>query len=105
MRVRSGRLEKRIRLAVAVQISSPGDSTVTERATTENVCSTGMRVLTQGARQPDERLLVRLRDGKVRILARVIYCHRLPDGRCGVGLEFHDQTIAWQRASIAGAEG
>lgn len=39
MLVWSGRLEKRLRLAVPVQISSVLDATLTERTTTENVSS------------------------------------------------------------------
>jgi len=46
MPARSGRLEKRIPLAVPLQISSVLDPATAERTTTENVCSLGMRVLT-----------------------------------------------------------
>ena len=88
MPVRSGRLEKRIRLAALVEISSLENPATTERTSTENLCSLGIRILTQRARELNERLLVRLLDGDLRTLARVVYCQRLADGRFGVGLEF-----------------
>ena len=102
MPVRSGRLEKRIRLAVAVQISSPLDPAATERTTTENVCSLGIRILSQRARDLNERLMVSSVKGDQRTLGRVVYCQRLPDGRFGVGLEFQGQSLRWAEGSTGG---
>ncbi len=100
---RSGRLEKRIRLAVPMQISSLMDHAATERTTTENVCSLGIRILTQRARDLNERLMISSLVGDLRTLARVIYCQRLPDGRFGVGLQFQGQAVNWSRSSLGGA--
>jgi len=100
---RSGRLEKRIRLEVPVQISSLFDPAKTERTTTENVCSVGMRILTQRARELNERLLINAVVGDLRTLARVVYCQRLPDGRYGVGLQFQGKTVNWQKGVAGGA--
>ena len=105
MPVRSGRLEKRIRLAVPMQISSVLDPTATEETTTENVCSLGIRILTQRARELNERLWVKSLDEDLRNLARVVYCQRLPDGRFGIGLQFQGQAVNWSRNSLAGACG
>jgi hypothetical protein len=105
MPMRSGRLEKRTRLAVPVQISSLQDPTPTERTTTENVCPLGIRVLTQRARELNERLWVTSLKGDLRTLARVVYCQRLPDGRFGVGLQFQGQTVDWSKGWLAGAAG
>ena len=102
MPVRSGRLEKRIRLAVPVQISSLLDPGATERTTTENVCSLGIRILTQRARDLNERLMISSVIGDQRTLGRVVYCQRLPDGRFGVGLQFQGQTVNWPEGSMAG---
>jgi hypothetical protein len=103
MPVRLGRLEKRIRLAVPVQISSLQDPAATERTTTENVCSLGIRILTQQARDSNERLMISTLLGDLRILARVVYCQRLPDGRFGVGLQFQGRPINWPESSLVGA--
>lgn len=105
MPTRFGRLEKRTRLAVPVKISGPLDSTTMERTTTENVCSKGIRVLTQIARVLNERLSIWLLDGNLQILARVVYCQRLQDGRFGVGLEFQGQTVDWSKGSLTGVIG
>jgi len=103
MPARSGRLEKRIRLAVPVQISSLLDPAATERTTTENVCSLGIRILTQRARDLNERLMISSLMGELRTLAYVVYCQRLPDGRFGVGLRFQGQPINWSKSPLGGA--
>jgi hypothetical protein len=103
MPVRSGRLERRIRLAVPVEISSLQDPNANERTTTENVCSLGMRVLTQQARDLNERLMIRSLAGDLRTPARVVYCQRLPNGRFGIGLEFHGAAINWPKNPLSGA--
>jgi hypothetical protein len=102
MPVRSGRLEKRIRLAVPVQISRLLDPAATERTTTENVCSLGIRILTQRARDLNERLMISSAMGDQRTLGRVVYCQRLPDGRFGIGLQFQGQVVDWSEGSMAG---
>lgn len=96
---RSGRLEKRIRLEVPVQISNVQDPSAMEQTTTENVCALGMRILTQQARELNERLMVNSIMGDLRKLARVVYCQRLPDGRFGVGLQFQGFAVDWPRPS------
>jgi hypothetical protein len=103
MSVRSGRVEKRMQLAVPVQISGTLDPAATERTTTENVCSVGMRILTQRARNLNEGLLISSLVGDLRTFARVIYCQRLPDGRFGVGLRFQGQPINWSKSRLGGA--
>ena len=102
MPTKSGRLEKRIRLAVPVEISSPQNPFAAERTTTENVCSLGIRVLTQRARELNERLMINSLVGDLRTLARVVYCQRLPDGRFGVGLQFQGMAVDWPRGSLSG---
>jgi hypothetical protein len=102
---RSGRLEKRIRLAVPVEIASLQYASANERTTTENVCSLGIRVLTQHARELNERLMIKSLAGDLRTLARVVYCQRLPDGHFGVGLQFQGVAVKWSHGSLARAAG
>jgi len=83
-----GRLEKRVRLAVPVEISKPEDPSATERTTTENVCSMGVRLVTKHARELNEQLMICSLAGDLRRVARVVYCQALPNGRFGVGVEF-----------------
>lgn len=102
MSVRSGRLEKRIRLAVPLHVSSLENLSKTERATTENVCSLGARVLTLRPKEAQERLMIRSSVGDLRALARVVYCQRLNDGRFGVGLELQGAAVSWPTSFLSG---
>jgi hypothetical protein len=88
MSVLSGRPEKRIRLAVPVEIYSLQDPSATERTSTEDVCSLGARVLTHRNKELNERLMIKSLADDLRTLARVVYSQRLNDGRFGVGLQF-----------------
>jgi hypothetical protein len=97
MPARSGRLEKRIRLAVPVEITSLQYPSANEHATTENVCSLGVRVLTQHARELNERLMISSLAGDLRTLARVVYCQRLPNGHFGVGMQFQGVAVNWPK--------
>src|SRR5579859_2133693 len=99
MPARSGRLEKRIRLEIPMEVSSPRDPSASERATTENVCSLGVRVLTQKAKELNERLLVSSVAGDMRTLARVVYCQRLAGGSFGIGLQFLGVAIDWKKGA------
>jgi hypothetical protein len=91
----SGRLEKRIEVAVPLQICSILDPDTAERTTTENICSLGIRVLTERARELDERLMISSLRGDLRRLARVVYCQRLPEGHFAVGLQFQGTAVKW----------
>lgn len=99
--MRSGRLERRTRLAIPVRISSLKEPSAGERSTTENVCSLGLRVLVRRAREMNERLLIKSADGQLEADARVVYCERLRDGRFALGLEFNGETANWLRKSLS----
>ena len=103
MPVRSGRLEKRIRLTVPLEITSLQYPSANEQATTENVCSLGIRVLTQHARELNERLMISSLAGDLRTLARVVYCQRLPNGQFGVGMEFQGVAVNWPKEPLPGS--
>ena len=101
MQMRSGRLEKRTRLAIPVRISSLEEPSAGERSTTENICSLGLRVLVQHARALNERLLIKSADGDFETDARVVYCERLLDGRFALGLEFRGDVAKWFKKSAS----
>ena len=104
MATRLGRLDKRIRLAVPVEIVSLEDPTASERTTTENVCSLGVRILTQRTMERNERVRINSLNGDLRAPARVVYCQRLPDGRFGVGLQFQEIAFHWPTEPKTGAD-
>lgn len=97
--MRSGRLEKRTRLAIPVRISSLEEPSTGERSTTENVCSLGLRVLVQHARELNERLQIKSADGELQADARVVYCEKQLDGRFALGLEFRGDVSKWLNKS------
>ena len=102
MPIRSGRFEKRSQLAVPLQISSLEGPPATERTTTENVSSVGVRVLMEQPMELNGKLSVKSMDGYLQTQARVVYCERLSDGRYGVGLQFQGKAGNWPRSSSAG---
>jgi hypothetical protein len=95
MPLRSGRLEKRIEVAIPLQISTLLDPETEEQTTTENVCSLGIRVVTEHSRQLDEQLMIRSLTSNLRRLARVVYCQRLSEGHFAVGLQFQGGAVKW----------
>ena len=102
MPIRSGRVEKRTRLAIPMRICSlqEQEPTAAERTITENVCSLGVRVLASRPRELDERLLINSADGDLQTQARVIYCQPLSDGRFAIGLEFPKETTRWMNKTL-----
>lgn len=88
MSLTEGRIEKRLRVSVSLELSKLQDPNSADQTVTENVCSAGARVLSRQAMEPDERLMVGFLELDLRADAHVIYCQCLSDGRFGVGLQF-----------------
>jgi len=71
------RIQKRIPASVALQVSSATQPFITELAFAENVSLHGVRVVTERAWKPGERVIVKSYHGSIQSRARVIYCHHL----------------------------
>jgi len=81
---------------VAVELSRPDLSHVTETTFTENVSLHGVRVVTkQPWRVGDRALLKSLEGDYFRSQARVTYCQRLPNNALAVGLELFTRAEQW----------
>ena len=89
------RIQKRTPATVALQISSAKQPFITELAFTENVSLQGVRVVTERAWKPGERVIVKSYHGSIQSRARVIYCHHLAEARYAVGLELHSAVGTW----------
>jgi hypothetical protein len=87
MSVPTGRSEKRIARAVAVEICLQDEPMFKERASTENVSAHGVRVLMNRKLQPGQRVLVISPQDDVRSQARIVYCQCLAERKFAVGLE------------------
>jgi hypothetical protein len=88
-----GRVEKRIRLAITLEVSKLWDPAGWELVITENVCSNGVRALVRRVREPNGRLMVKAFQSDLQAQARVVYCQRLPDGHYGLGLQFQKADV------------
>jgi hypothetical protein len=100
MPMRSGRLEKRTPLAIPVRVSSSREPSVIERTTTENVSSSGIRVVLSQRRQLNEPMFVNSSDGGLETQARVVYCQPLSDGHFAIGLRFPQDTSGWLKKKL-----
>src|SRR5260370_7153774 len=89
------RIQKRTPASVALQVSSATQPFITELAFTENISLHGVRVVTERAWKPGERVIVKSYHGSVQSRARVIYCHHLAKKRYAVGLELHSPVAPW----------
>jgi len=98
-----GRIEKRIRLAVPLEVSKLRDPSDAEHTITEDVCANGVRVLSRRAMEPNERLMVRSLAGDLQTQATVVYC-QLRDGRYAVGLRFQGPAINFLSAVRRGSQ-
>ncbi len=97
------RLEKRIPMAVALQISGHTQLPGVETTFTENVSSRGARVVSVRRWRRDDRLEVTSLPGDFRTVARVAYCQPLPGQGFAIGLEFLQPTGHWVLSPSIGA--
>jgi len=105
MSLRSGRIEKRIQRAIPVEISSLQQLPAIEKASTENISSLGARVVSQRPHELNELVVIRSSSGQGPTEARVVYCHRLADGRFGIGMHFLREMANWFLEGSLGGSG
>lgn len=89
------RCETRIPMEVGVRITGHGALPGTETTFTENVSSRGARVLTSRRWKINDRIEVTSLGGSFRAVARVAYCHTVPQAGYAVGLEFVEPSGGW----------
>jgi len=87
MSVPTGRSEKRIASAVAVEICLQDEPMLKEMTSTENVSAHGVRVLMKRQLRPGQQVLVIFPKQGVRSPARTVYCQHLAESKFAVGLE------------------
>ncbi len=89
------RLEARIPMTLAVNISNLQQSPRVETTFTENVSLRGARVLPTCRWRPGDRLSFALLPGHFRVDARVVYCRPQRDREFAIGLEFLEPVARW----------
>jgi hypothetical protein len=97
MPVPTGRCEKRIASAVAVEICLQDEPMLTERVWTENVSAHGARVLMKRKLRPGQHVLVISPKEGVQSQAQIVYCQRLAESKFAVGLELSVRVEQWAR--------
>ena len=93
-----GRMEKRVRVAIPLELAGMHDAASAESTKTENICSFGARVIAQRPRKPSEQLYVTSSVGRLKMKARVVYCQALLNGRFAVGLQFEKLASRFREA-------
>ncbi len=98
MAMRTGRLEKRVPLAVPLRLACQEHRGYVESTHTENVSPFGARVVTRHKWRPDEQLLVSSPQGDFSSSARVVYCEQVRDEQCVIGLRLQSPFNAWSNS-------
>ena len=96
------RCEARTPLEVGVRITGHSALPGTENTFTENVSLHGARVLTTRRWKTNDRLEVTTLAGSFRSIARVAYCHTVPQSGFAIGLEFGETSGRWVLGSGPG---
>jgi len=89
------RREKRVPMAIAVQLSGHINIQGTESTFTENVSANGARVYSVRPWRKNDRLWLASLPGGFRSLARVTYCQALAGQGFALGLEFLERAAGW----------
>jgi len=82
-------------MEVGVHISGHGALPGTETTFTENISSRGARVLSTRRWKINDRMMVTAFAGSFQSVARVAYCHTVPQAGFAVGLEFVEPSGGW----------
>jgi len=94
-----GRMEKRLPIAIVVRLSHAQDQPAngTEVAYTDNVSAHGARVVSHHPWQTGEMLQVTSMQDENTLRGKVVYCHKLPDERYLIGLNFQNGGVTWSK--------
>jgi hypothetical protein len=90
-----GRIEKRVPMAVPVDLVIADEMLVAERVVTVNVSPHGARVVTKRRWRAEEQPWLASLTGYFRLQGSVVYCQPLPNEDFCVGLKFRASLIDW----------
>ena len=91
-----GRIEKRVPMAVPVDLVIAEEMLVAERVVTVNVSPHGARVVTKRHWRAEEQPWLASLTSYFRLQGRVVYCQPLTNGDFCVGLRFRASFIDWE---------
>jgi len=90
-----GRIEKRVPMAVPVDLVIAEEMLVTERVLTVNVSPHGARVVTKRRWRAEEQPWLASLTGYFRLQGSVVYCQPMTNEDFCVGLKFRASLIDW----------
>lgn len=90
-----GRLEGRLTLPVVVYLADPGKPEAAELVVTENVSARGARVLSKRRFETGAQMHVFPLNNNPRLLAQIVYCHKMSFNSFWVGLQFQENFPDW----------
>jgi hypothetical protein len=90
-----GRIEKRVPMAVPVDLVIAEEMLVVERIVTVNVSPHGARVVTKRRWRTEEQPWLASLTSYFRLQGSVVYCQPLKNGDFCVGLKFRASFIDW----------
>ena len=90
-----GRIEKRVPMAVPVDLVIAEEMLVSERVVTVNVSPHGARVVTKRRWRDEEQPWLASLSSYFRLQGSVVYCQPLTNGDFCVGLKFRASFIDW----------
>ena len=91
-----GRIEKRVPMAVPVDLVIAEEMLVSERVVTVNVSPHGARVVTKRHWRPEEQPWLASLTSYFRLQGNVVYCRSLTNGDFCVGLKFRASFMGWE---------
>jgi len=93
----SGRMEKRIPIAIVVRLANGQDQSASEAELTytDNVSAHGARVVCSRPWQIGQVAQVTSLKDEITLSGKVVYCHKLQDHRYLIGLNFQGRRVTW----------
>jgi len=93
----SGRMDKRLPVAMVVHLAQALDQPVngSEVTYTDNISVNGARIVTSRPWQTGEIVQVTPLREETTIRGKVVYCQKLVDDRYCIGLNFRGRTVTW----------
>lgn len=97
MRVLTGRVERRIAKTQVVELVRLSESPIAKvEGVTENVSPRGARVITDSVCARGKIVRLDAPKERLNLPGRVVYCHRLGEGKFAVGLQLDVRVEKWQ---------
>ena len=95
----NGRSEKRVPMAMPVDLVIAEEMLIAERVVTINVSPHGARVMTKRRWRAEEQLWLGSVTSYFRLQGSVVYCQPLMNGNFSVGLRFRATFIDWEESA------